>query len=104
MSLRVCYLPREGTLDSGGKLVSCWYEESVLPVSGLFNVTAGPKEGEWDEACPSPSSHQSLNPPFPFPWGPRGQEAGPFRWLGLRILFSVYNVIAVVITCAWDLL
>lgn len=82
MSLRVCYLPREGTLDSGGKLVSCWYEESVLPVSGLFNVTAGPKEGEWDEACPSPSSHQSLNPPFPFPWGPRGQEAGPFRWLG----------------------
>lgn len=35
MSLRVCYLPREGTLDSGGKLVSCWYEESVLPVSGL---------------------------------------------------------------------
>lgn len=35
MSLRVCYLPREGTLDSGGKLVSCWYKESVLPVSGL---------------------------------------------------------------------
>lgn len=35
MSLRVCHLSREGTLDSGGKLVSCWYEESVLPVSGL---------------------------------------------------------------------